>query len=677
MILLSLDIGRFHPLVVHLPIGILFFALLLHFLSRWQRTDQYKSAIVLALATTVLGCLGAIASGWLLADGGGYDGETLDRHKWMGIATGLVALLMLFLTVRKSVHQNLISSLYLVSLALISFTGHLGGEMTHGSDYLFPPEPVMVEAENLENALVYPQLVRAILTEKCVACHSNTKQKGGLNMASMAGLLKGGDHGDILKTAEMAPAELMARILLPQSDEKHMPPKGKHQLTDEEIAILNWWIANGACDTCLAGSLTDFEEMLAILEKHLDPGGGVEPITDKQLAQLRENGIALSSLSETDPLIGLSLDSKKTISSREIDAIEEVATNVRYLSLSGSQLPEALIAVIAEMENLEQLLLPNSSLTDDDLQNLTDLPKLKVLNVYGTTISDASLPAFQALPALEKVYTWQSGLSENGVERLAEQRPELYINAGVNQANLAPSVLNPPTIVIEKAIFTDTATVAIESEFRNTTIRYTTDGTVPTEASPVYSQPIQLTQTTRLQAVTAKEGWQTSEPVAQLMLKASTEFAQVSLQSKPSPTYTANGPQTLIDRQRSEMGFGTGKWIGYQGENLVATLQLKKQQSIQSVYVSSMSEPRSWIFYPTGFEVSVSTDGKTFQPVGSVEVNREEALGVNTQDCFELAFAATQARYVRIAVQSRMKNPEWHTAPGEACWLFVDEILVE
>ncbi|MGD1848621.1 MAG: hypothetical protein ACFB10_24790, partial [Salibacteraceae bacterium] len=70
-------------------------------------------------------------------------------------------------------------------------------------------------------------------------------------------------------------------------------------------------------------------------------------------------------------------------------------------------------------------------------------------------------------------------------------------------------------------------------------------------------------------------------------------------------------------------------------------------------------------------------DGKAFQPVGAVEVNREEALVINSQDGFELAFSATQASYVRIAVQNRKKHPEWHTAPGEACWLFVDEILVE
>ena len=44
--------------------------------------------------------------------------------------------------------------------------------------------------------------------------------------------------------------------------------------------------------------------------------------------------------------------------------------------------------------------------------------------------------------------------------------------------------------------------------------------------------------------------------------------------------------------------FHSGNWLGYEGENVIATLELKKQQSLQDVGVRFLSHPGSWIFSP-------------------------------------------------------------------------------
>ncbi|MEL6537022.1 MAG: chitobiase/beta-hexosaminidase C-terminal domain-containing protein [Bacteroidota bacterium] len=674
MTLFCLDIGHFHPLVVHMPIGILYFAGLLHLLGRWQRTNTYHSGLVVALLASVAGCAVSILSGWLLAQGGGYAEVTLFRHRWLGISTGVVALGLLAMSLRKPVSQNLMSAVFVVALGLLTLTGHLGGEMTHGKNFLFPPEVEVVQVNEVEEALLYSQVVAPILTAKCVACHSDTKQRGGLNMSSLVALRTGGDSGPVLGTEQ---SELLTRIHLPESDELHMPPQGKTQLTEAEVALIAWWLSQEACGECRVNELAQLEEMLPILQAHLDPTGGVEPATEAQLQALRAHGIDISSVSESDPLLGLSIDTDQPLGSRTLDALEEVATKVSYLSLNGVPISEDLMEVVAEMSLLEQFLAPNSSLSDENLIYLRDLPKLRVINAYGTQITDAGLAQIADQSSVERLYAWGSQVTRQGITGLQAQRPQLDINFGLTTEQIGETQLNPPNILATRQIFRDSATVTLASDFRNSTVRYTTDGSMPDSTSPVYSEPLRVDVTTRISAIAEKKGWETSIPATQLLLKAGLTYTEVAVSPEPNPTYSAQGAPSLVDLARSQEGFRSGAWLGYQGEHFETTLTLAEPQALSAVYVSALSEPNSWIYYPQGIEISVSTDGQNYTSAGSITLQHQEPLGSEAKDCFVLHFPTTEARYVKVAVLNRLTNPADHPAAGEPSWLFVDEILVE
>ena len=88
---ISLFFGRFHPLVVHIPIGIILFAFALEIFAYVTKTT-YRKAIVLAYVLT--GISGGLAAfiGYLLSSSGGYDENTLGWHKWLGILTSVIAL---------------------------------------------------------------------------------------------------------------------------------------------------------------------------------------------------------------------------------------------------------------------------------------------------------------------------------------------------------------------------------------------------------------------------------------------------------------------------------------------------------------------------------------------------------------------------------------------------------
>ena len=133
----------------------------------------------------------------------------------------------------------------------ISITGHLGGTLTHGEGYLFSgagsaeaavQKPVI---NDIAQAKVYADLVAPLLQEKCYSCHGASKQKGKLRMDKPEFLLKGGENGVILKAGNWENSEMIKRILLPRQHEDHMPPKEKGQLSENEIALLKWWVKSG------------------------------------------------------------------------------------------------------------------------------------------------------------------------------------------------------------------------------------------------------------------------------------------------------------------------------------------------------------------------------------------------------------------------------------------------
>lgn len=82
-------IGRFHPLLVHLPIGILLFTLLLQWLSTKEKWAALKTVIPLGYLFGAGSAIASCITGYLLGSAGEYDETVLNLHQWMGILTAL------------------------------------------------------------------------------------------------------------------------------------------------------------------------------------------------------------------------------------------------------------------------------------------------------------------------------------------------------------------------------------------------------------------------------------------------------------------------------------------------------------------------------------------------------------------------------------------------------------
>ena len=133
--------GYFHPLLVHLPIGFLLLAILIDLLAYRSAFVQYRAAVPMTLFLGFVAALLSCVTGYLLASSGDYDFSSLQTHQqagWIvaGTSGGIWLLNAVFFRKQNQAGSRWMSALLLALGGLIAYTGHQGGSLTHGSDYL-------------------------------------------------------------------------------------------------------------------------------------------------------------------------------------------------------------------------------------------------------------------------------------------------------------------------------------------------------------------------------------------------------------------------------------------------------------------------------------------------------------------------------------------------------------
>ncbi len=99
--------------------------------------------------------------------------------------------------------------------------------------------------ETPEKLAFFESKVRPLVLAKCVECHGEKKQKGGLRLDSKTAWLRGGELGPALVPGK--PEEsLLIKAVRYQEKELAMPPK--QQLSADEMKILVDWVKDGAID---------------------------------------------------------------------------------------------------------------------------------------------------------------------------------------------------------------------------------------------------------------------------------------------------------------------------------------------------------------------------------------------------------------------------------------------
>jgi uncharacterized membrane protein len=439
MILLDITtlIGHLHPVVVHLPIGFLALAILFELLSYFKKFEQLKIAIPITLLvgfiTAVLSCI----FGYLLSIGGEYEFSKINNHKIAGITLALASGLLFISTttvVKKifSIPRVIFSSLCIVVLLIMIYTGHQGGSLTHGSDYLsikLIDEPIRKKPISVAEALLFEEVVQPILIQRCGQCHREGKMKGQFSVQTLETLLKGGKTRAAVVAGSLNKSELFNRITLDPSNEKYMPADGKTPLTKAEIEIIQWWIEKGMATKgkkiaelkvspeiqSKIAVVLGIGNSIAVSETAITENSKINPeipaISNTTLIDsLRNKGINVRLMLHQPVMLDITIPPGMNASLNTIKPIlQSIAKNVIWLNLSNNGLTDNDLDFLSGMTNLEKLRLEKNPITDKIAPQLSGLKHLEAVNLNETNVSEAGIEKLKQVPGIKRVYQWKEG----------------------------------------------------------------------------------------------------------------------------------------------------------------------------------------------------------------------------------------------------------------------------
>lgn len=672
-----LFLGRFHPLILHLPIGAFILTFFLDIYGR-IRKDYPKAMITLSLGFSAFFAVLTAIMGYFLSLEGGYENDILELHFWTGILTATLILFLFYLSFKNSEKSNkFIFPLFIISFITIGVTGHFGSILTHGNDfitkYAYAPEAERT-IEVLDSLKIYEDVVVKILDDKCFQCHNNTKKKGDLSLLTKESILMGGENGKVITIGNAIESDLYLHALLPLSDEKHMPPEGKPQLSKDELWLLKYWIDNETSFDAYMASLPKNDTLNKLLKNYLVFNTVKIPeASAKAIVKVQEAGFSVrKQVPEKAALVVKYL--KEDISKKTLQQLNGLSEQIVELNLSNTILSDEMTSILKKMKNLEILRLDNTQITDLALRNLENLENLKSLNLYQTNISNSGLENLLKSVKPEQIYIWQTKV-DIAVSNKLEKAYQIKIHNGITEGFVELSNLKIPGIKPEKTLFTQEIDVVLVSQLPNVEIRYTLNGAEPDSLATLYSAPIVFKESAKLKAKAFKKGWLPSETLEKDYFKIGHKVASYTIETEPEKRYP--GAHKLFDLEEGSSSFKDGKWTGYLGYDINTTVNLGQVKGVNNISINCLESPGDWILFPVKLIAFASDNEQTgFKKVGEFEIKRNVNSRETVIKRFTLNIPHTKAQFFKIIVQSPKVLPYWHEGAGKEAWVFVDEIFL-
>ena len=425
-------LGRFHPLAVHLPIGLLVLVPLLEVAGALRPALREAAGFVLGVAFA--SCLIALTLGFFLAYGSGTAGAGVTRHLWGGIVLTIVVLMCLLARPHSSdrsagyAYPTLLGCMLLA----LAWTAHQGGSLTHGSNYLTQYMPAglkrMLTLETARPAApaasFYAKHIHPILDGNCVGCHGESQAKGGLRMDSYELLMKGGQDGPVIVAGSAVKSVLFQRITLPPDHKQYMPAEGKPPLKAEEIAWIKAWIDEGASSTLatLAGVTVRQE----LPEAPIEPVGDYSVLMPEIQKMEQGQGAKLKQVSArpSDGLLLFTVDAASTFGDAQLTQFQKFAPFIVEVELGRTAVTDASFDTLKQFKHLRALHLEETKITGTGLPKLSSLSQLSYLNLSGTQVTAASAASLSAIKSLRHVYLYNTPAQPTPAPRGATQVKE-------------------------------------------------------------------------------------------------------------------------------------------------------------------------------------------------------------------------------------------------------------
>jgi uncharacterized membrane protein len=442
-------VGRFHPLVVHLPIALLLLVPLLEFAGAVRRSSHLRESADFVLTLSVISVFFAVFLGWLLAWSGGYEGRLVTNHMWGGFSLAVGVVLCYFL---RPWDKRLYGVALFATLLVLVWTADKGGKLTHGEAFMTRHMPArlrsLLHVPALQNkvqpavrtaglappnsrsapspsATFYAARVAPIFEDKCSGCHNAEKRKGKLRLDTFENVMRGGKDGVVVKPGDTDQSELFRRISLTPEDKDFMPTDGKPPLTASEIKVIELWIASGASSTLPALEVRGAPPP-PVSESSLLPLASDYRPQLKRIASLEEElGVRLVPRSQ-NPMDGLIL---RTASAPErcndaaLARLKSIGNLIVDAELARTKVTDAGLKTLATFSNIRSLDLAHTTVTSAGVPLLARLDHLETLNLTATLVDDTGIAGLRHKQTLKRLYLFETKCTIPSETESNKQKP--------------------------------------------------------------------------------------------------------------------------------------------------------------------------------------------------------------------------------------------------------------
>ena len=241
--------------------------------------------------------------------------------------------------------------------------------------------------------------------------------------------------------------------------------------------------------------------------------------------------------------------------------------------------------------------------------------------------------------------------------------------------NVESGVLPMPTISKDRERFNAPMTITLASPTKGAELRYTLDGSDPTETSPLYKNPFKINSSTIVSVRAFKKGFAPS-----FVARNHYSFDYVkatTFEHKPNTPYNYRFQTALYDGETGDVNNLSSDWIGFSASDLAVTLELAKEIELESVELRFAHNPDAWAFAPTAVDIYVSADGVTYSdPIAAKITYDPQSADMNTSQLVNINVVADKpgVKFVKVVAKNMGRIPSWHKNKGLRPWLMADEI---
>ena len=294
-------------------------------------------------------------------------------------------------------------------------------------------------------------------------------------------------------------------------------------------------------------------------------------------------------------------------------------------------------------------------------------------NIWTEYIPSYAHVEYMLLPRLAALseVQWSSPERKNYGDFLIRLKRilDLYGQQGYNFAKHVYDVSARYMSDPEKGVLT----VTLETLGENP-IHYTLDGTEPTAESPVYTEPLQISGDAGFRAAVIGPDFR-SRILKEDIAFSLSSLKPVTLKEQPGKGYVFEGAQELVNGLSGGENYKSGRWLGFQGRDVDAVIDLGKPTAVRSVSFNTNVVKGDWIMGPSGVTVKGSGDGRTFREIASVSIPELKQSDMDGLYPHTIGFDEQTVRYLQVIIRGG-RLPAWHPGAGRPAYIFVDEIAV-